>query len=318
MILPHIYRIGPLLTAALWLLLTGMFATSCSLDDERDVCCGKNTIRFRYLYRGNDRFDTYIHQIHYLLFDSVGHYVKDMQPVEGMMSRVRIGSLPEGGYTLVGIGNLKEYGELRGHTEGGLEQFHLAVTKYIDSASETIAEGDRIYWGECPFTVVSGADNSYLGELSNVHCVLRVRVEWELIPEFRDGYTYQLAGIGRKMKLTKDDALSIGNQFFPQVKDYSGVKAKEVPLRRSALDATMVTLRWTDQEIPRFQLRNKRQSITKEIALKPIFERWGWHPDSTPVQEYEICLKIQADGSIMVKEGVDVGVGDWIDGGALG
>ncbi|EJX01434.1 hypothetical protein EVA_10460, partial [gut metagenome] len=140
-----------------------------------------NTVRFRYLYRGNDRFNNYIHKMRYLLFDNAGHYIKDMEPVEGELNRVRIGSLREGTYTLVGIGNLEDYGELRGYTEVGLEQFHLAVTKYIDDSGEAIANGDRIYWGECCFTVVKDSSNKFVGEMSNIHCVFRVRVEWELV-----------------------------------------------------------------------------------------------------------------------------------------
>ncbi len=45
------------------LMLSGLMLASCSLADWRDECCDFNMVRFRYLYRGRDRFSEYISSV---------------------------------------------------------------------------------------------------------------------------------------------------------------------------------------------------------------------------------------------------------------
>lgn len=304
---------GRLLLPLLFLFLS----VSCSLDDWRDECCEGNTVRFRYRYRGADRFTEYIGSTRYFLFDGTGRYVKEMEPMECCPARVEIGALAVGSYTLVCIGNLDDYGTPVGYAEGGLEAFRLKVDDHFDK-SGAFANGDRLYWGECPFTLVRGAANDFTGEMSNVHCLLRVRVEWERLPEYGEGYRYRLEGVATEMDLHGRRASVIDDHAFPAVEDFTGSVLEEVPMRRRALEASLYTLRWTDGEIPRFRLYHGSEPAAKEVDLGPIFRRWNWYPGRAPVQEYKIRLTIHTDGGIEVNPGLEAGVGDWEDGGSIG
>lgn len=300
-----------------WLLPCCLLFFSCSLEDDRDLCCENNIVRFRYLYRGIDRFREYIHEMQYFLFDGSGYYLGEMRPLEGEMELIRIDSLEAGSYTIIGIGNLKDYAKLEGHVENGLEEFKLTVDNYFKNTN-TFTNGDQLYWGKCDFTISSGTSNSFLGEMSNVHCLLHLRVEWERLPEFFEGYRFHLKKIGTGMNLDGSHAISIGEHRFPQVISYTGSMTEEVPLRRFALETSLYTLRYTDSDIPRFRLFHEDKAVSKEVDLGKVFRRWGWYPERTPVQEYEIRMLIRNDGSIEVNQGLEVGTGDWEDGGIIG
>ena len=308
--------VGGVPPCLLFLLLL-LLPVSCSLDDSRDLCCGGGTVRFRYQHRGADRFAEYIDSTRYFLFDGSGRFIGGMAPVEHCPAMVDISGLEAGRYTLVCVGNLDDYGTPAGHTGVGLEAFRLGVDDWFDGAG-TFANGDRLYWGECHFTVVPGAANSFTGEMSNVHCMLRVRVEWERLPEHKDGYRYRLDGIGRGMELHGGHASVAGAHAFPRVEDCTGSMLEDVPLRRRALEASLYTLRWGKEDIPRFRLCHGMDAVTKEIDLGKIFRQWGWYPERAPVQDYRIRLLIRADGTIEVSQGLEAGVGDWEDGGTIG
>lgn len=294
-----------------------LLSVSCSLDDGRDLCCEVNTVRFRYLYKGADRFTEYIAGTRYYLFDGGGRYVREMEPLPGSPSRVDISALAAGSYRLVCVGNLEDYGTPEGHTDGGLEAFRLRVDDLFDE-SGAFANGDRLYWGECPFTVVPGAANDFTGEMSNVHCVLRVRVEWEQRPEHVDGYRFRLEGVGTGMELHGGRARVIEAHAFPPVEECTGSVLEDVPVRRRALEASLYTLRWGEDDIPRFRLYHGGEPASREVDLGKVFRQWDCHPERATVQEYAIRLLIRADGSIEVYRGLEVGVGDWEDGGTIG
>ncbi len=313
----HQYRYRKFLIFILPLLLLQLLA-ACDMDDRRDECCESNQVRFRYLYRGSDRFTDYISTVRYFLFDAGGTFLREMYATECSPATVSICSLEAGSYTLVAVGNLGDYGSLGGYVEEGLEAFRLSVDKHFPQHPSAFANGDNLYRGECSFTVAVGATNSFIGEMSNVHCILRLKVEWELVPRFSEGYRYCLKGIGTGMEMNGTHAYSIDVHSFPPATGYDGQVMEEVPLRRFALNASLVTLRWTDDEIPCFILYHDDTPVTKEIDLKSVFRQWGWYPSQTPVQIYEIRMLIHSNGSIEINQGLEVGVNDWIDGGTFG
>lgn len=302
--------------AGLSLLLLLLFV-SCSLEDGRDACCWANTVRFRYEHEGRDRFTEYIRDTRWFLFDGEGRFMEETGHMPDCPQRADISSLPAGVYTLVCLGNLEDYGSPEGHAGDGLDSFRLRVDDLAPDG-RSFRGGDRLYWGECRFRVVPGNSNRFTGEMSNVHCVLHVRAEWELVPEFPGGYRFTLDGIGTGMELCGSRADSIGVHRFPPVTGFTGVTSEEVPLRRFALEGDLVTLRWDGAHIPRLRLWHGEDPVTREIDLADIFRRWGWHPERTPVQEYALRLLIRPDGSVVVSQGIGVDVTDWEDGGTVG
>lgn len=305
------------LRRAVAVLLLPLLPVSCDIGDDRDDCCEANTVRFRYEYEGLDRFADFIGFTRWFLFDGEGRFMEETAHMPCCPQRVDIGGLAAGSYSIVCIGNLEDYGSLEGHAEGGLEAFRLRVDDFARDGRH-FANGDRLYWGECRFRIVPGHSNRFLGEMSNVHCVLRVRAEWEAGPEFSDGYRFALEGIGTGMELCGTRADSIGVHRFPPVTDFAGRMTEDVALRRFALEGELVTLRWNAGHIPCLRLWHGDDPVTKPIGLEDIFRRWGWHPELTPVQDYAIRLLIRADGSVVVSQGIEASIADWQDGGSIG
>lgn len=300
-------------------LLLLFLLVSCNLDDDRDLCCETNSVRFRYLYKSSDRFLDYITTARYFLFDGEGCYLRELQPEADALNKVSVETLASGSYTIVCIGNLADYGTLEGYTKSGLQDFFLRVSRYYDEERTAFTNGDRLYWGQCDFTISRDVKQEYVGEMSNVHCKLRVRVEWETAPDYTDGYRYHLDGIGMGIHLhDSDEADVIDVHTFPVVANYGGSMREPVSLSQSALEASLYTLRWGATEIPRFRLYHDDQPAMTEVDLAYVFGIWGWHPEQAAVQEYDIRVLIRTNGTVVVYQGVDVGVGDWINGGTIG
>ena len=301
----------------IWFQALFLLLASCSLEDGRDACYWKDTVRFRYEHEGRDCFTEFIHDTRWFLFDKEGAFMTEMEHLSCCPKRVDISSLGADTYTLICIGNLSDYASLEGYLDEGLDAFRLRVDNF-SKKGKLFANGDRIYWGECRFTVVPGNSNRFFGEMSNVHCVLRVRAEWELTPEFPEGYRFSLDGIGTGMELHGFRADSIGVHAFPPVGDFSGGMTEKVMLRRFALETELITLRWDKEHIPFLQLWHDDEPVTKAINLREIFLQWGWIPERSPAQEYAIHLLIRADGSVIVHQGIETDVGDWENGGMIG
>lgn len=87
-----------LLAAALLLSSAG-----CSIDDDRDVCCGNVVVEYRYLPYGVDELPTYITSMRHFVFDGDGRYVCEVG--DGSNSRRQRFTLPDGDYTMVTLGN---------------------------------------------------------------------------------------------------------------------------------------------------------------------------------------------------------------------
>lgn len=308
----NIYRVGVLIFCFL--------LASCNVSDERDLCCDTedSVVRFRYWYKNEDRFTEYIKTERYFLFDSEGRYLQEMNHLDCCPKRVSIEQLAAGTYTMVCVGNLVDYGTLEGYEEKGLEGFHLKINQYYDEQQTAFVSGDRIYWGECHFTKVGGIRQEFVGEMSNEHCVLRLRVEWERLPEFADGYYYHLDGIGTGMELYDTNASKIGVHSFPPVMDYGGRLIEEVPLRQMVLESTLTMLRWGANALPRFQLYHYDTPVSKVVDFEEVFREWKWYPENAEVQEYEIRLLILKSGNIKVYKRIEAQVGDWEDGGTFG
>ncbi len=291
---------------------------SCDIDDRRDFCCGRNNILITY-HMGNREFlEKVADHIDYYLFDSVGNYMHKMKPLRNNMRRVCLESLPAGKYTMVAIANLDQYGKLKGHSSEGLRQFKLVVGNFLGD-TDVFGNGEPLYWGQSDFRILEKQKKTYTLEMNHIHCRLRLRVEWERLPDYADGFEFGLEGIGQATPLYggQNDIL-IYHHRYPPVTSYDGRMRLSVPLRRMVLEEELFTLRYTDSHIPIFHLYNGRKDLTGPIDLSRAFMQWGWKPDQSPEQEYSILIKIRADGKIELHPGLGTSVNDWIDGGVIG
>lgn len=313
-----------LLPAILMAALTAPLIASCDLEDICDGgdCGDGNYMLYRYTLDNTDYFDTYISSMSYFLFDYDGTYLGEMECADGDLSMVDLSDLSPGSYKLVALANLVDYGVLEGHTTTGLDDFLLRVTdlyEFEDSTtrSNIFATGDRLYWGQKDFTIVSGESNTYITQMANIYCRLTVRVEWENLPAYEDGYVYELEGIGSWVEQNLNNADTIKVQHFPKVHDFTSSMREDVPLRRFALQASLYTLRYTTRNIPTFRLLHEDETVTPDVDLYEVFITWGWYPSNAQVQDYEVLITINADGSVTVSQGLDSYISDWADGGTF-
>lgn len=290
---------------------------SCSLDDDRDLCCNRARMTYRLTYDNIDYFSERIDSLRCYLFsiDSTGrsHYMGRMYVDEEKPNQVDLGMLDEGEYGMIAIGDLDDYGTLDSISLGA-EFLHFRADDFFRE-TKALDNGDPIYWGAERFVIEKNGDNDFVTELSNIHCHLRVKVEWQGLPPYEDNYYLQLSGVWDGYYMYPEDAEEKGGKLYPE---YSGGVRSVVcgePLRQQALFAEFVTLRYSDDYIPSIKLWNGKTELTRAIDLKPVFREWGWYPDKTAIQEYEISLFIYRDGSVVIRPYLDVGINDWIDGG---
>lgn len=305
-------------SARMVFLVMACLLLSCSVDDPRDECCTTDMLQFRFLHQGSDRFSERILKMQYHLFGADGTYIREMAAYGGDLSRVSLAGLSPGTYVLVGIGNLDGYGELSDAWSGGLQQFSLHVTRYADSSPDLFANGDPLYYGIREFTVEQGKSNTFVADMAHIHCCLHLRVEWEGVPAHPDGYSFRLSGIGGGVDMHVGNASFIGTLPFPAVHPYEDGMAVGVSLQSLALQKKLYTLRYADAHIPVFTLYNGSRAVTKPISLADVFRSWGWTPSATPVQEYQVTMRIMLNGDIEIRQGFKSSVSDWEDGGVIG
>lgn len=298
------------------LLLLCVLLQACSLSDGRDECCLADTVLFRYTYRGSDRFKEYISTMRYFLFSGGGVLLGETEGKKSAPWSVDISALAPGDYRIVAVGNLRGCGSIASGT-GTLRDFRLSLDR-TEGDTEYLAGCDRLYWGECVFTVKDGEANYFTAEMSNIHCVLRVTVQWDMKPDYADGYAFQLDGVARGCSLSAEGSYAIGQHRFPTAGPYDAVMRQSEIIDGRELSASLITLRWTASDIPTLTLINSGRPITKKIDLGWVFRSWRWNPLRDDAQDYGIRLRIRSDNTIEIYQGSDMSVSDWIDGGYIG
>lgn len=76
---------------------------ACSLEDDRDICCGNIRMEIRYVPYGVEELATYIRSLRHFVFDAGGRFVREIPSGEPI--RMLRFSLPDGDYTLLTLGN---------------------------------------------------------------------------------------------------------------------------------------------------------------------------------------------------------------------
>ena len=301
-----------LLTVVLCVLLAG-----CDLDDDRDLCCYRGGMTYRLTYDGHDYFPEKVEHLRCFLFSGEdGRFLRELPTVPGHPERVDLSGLEAGDYGMIAVGNLDDYGEVEGLAES-VRSLRFEACEHFGQTS-ALAEGDQLYWGAKRFRMEAGCANEFVTELSNIHCHLKVMVEWEGLPPGGGSYYLQLSGVHEGYDLYPGDAYVLGPRLFPSCDGGLCSSVEESSLLDLSLHAEFITLRYTDAEIPSLRVWYGGRALTDLIDLGRVFRLWGWYPDATPVQEYELRVLIGRDGSVRLSPSLDVGVNDWVDGGSFG
>lgn len=290
----------------------------CNVYDLDDLCCVESDVMFfRLEYDGRDYFSEQIHSMRYLVFGEDGKFVCQLHAADGQLNRVKLDSLDYGRYTLLAVANLQDYGWFEGEAGKGLAALRFRAEDYFRD-TRALNNGDPIFWGVGCFERVPGKANNYVTQLSNVHATLRVKVDWEGVPGSSADFYMQLEGVSDAYSLCPEQAHTIGSQLFPACEGRTCSTVVQVPLRQLSLDASIVSLRYTDSNLPRLHLWQNGVEVIRPVSLEQVFRSWGWFADQAQVQDYGLRLLIKMNGTVVISPYVSVGISDWVDGGTFG
>lgn len=278
-------------------------------------------MEYRYLFKGEDVFPDYIRSLQHYLFAEDGSFVSMPEPGEYLQFQPL--DLAPGTYTMVTVGNASQQIVLEGHFEGGLDGFMLRV--FGQDVLQGVKAGTRgggsefrcgeLYGGYSQFTVTDEPAQRFRTDMSNIHCQLDVRVEWENRPPAVGDYRIALRGVPCCYNMDHKDAVTVGDYRFPSHEGSRDAYEAVVPLESQTLTATFVTLRYTSECIPTLEVYLGDKAITPPLDLMRAFQQWGWNPDKDTVQHYRIRIVIRSDGSVVARPWIEGEVLDWIDGG---
>ena len=318
-----------------------LLAAGCSTADERDLCCDSVTLRYRYVRYGYDEYRDFIFSQRHFLFDSEGLFVREVPTFKAGAPRdLKLSELPAGAYTMVTVGNATEgKTALTPLTPGvtRMADFRMGLlAKSLDG--KAFADAEELFWNSRTFDVVPGKLQVYYCDMANVHCHLRVMVQWESLPPAgSDAYTLIQSPLVPEYALETDESLDmpLHGEPDPEKPTESGYafvihrfpRSLFTPpaavvspgeLRGHDLYLYGVTLRYLDDHIPAIQIVHDGTNLfSKPIDLAPIFPKWGWFPSRVPEQIYSIRLYIRDDGFVEVSPWLESEVEDWIDGGTI-
>ena len=323
------------------LLVLGLLATlltGCSLDDERDDCCGV-TFHFRYQETGQDKFSDNIRSMRHFLFDADGLFLREIKEGDGdrIGKDLFAGNINNGLYTMVTVANSNLANTEMTHLQKGVNQLEDLYLYLIDGGSRTSVNGyydnaDELFYNARRFEVTETERDFYFMDLSNVHCHLHVYLHWNKLPNYQGNFTMKLYDVPADFSLSPDSMMrvktptddesltpSIGNsvQLVPQ-KMMSTVDHRiEVMPYNFTLMGEFITHRWTNEQIPVLQVFNGEKKVTARIILSEVLEAWNIKPDFDPVQDYWLDIEVYPDGTSRVGKYITGKVNDWIDGGTL-
>ena len=307
------------------LILLALATAACSVDDDRDLCCARtNVMRYSYRPTGREEFHGHIRSLRHLLYDGHGRFMRELDPGPELQEQSL--DLPEGSYTILTLGNLLSSHSLLHADQPIISSLELHPAD-ARVAREALGNADELFWGVRHFDIDTngmitdtGPDRRWddytlpTTEMNNIHCHLRVVVEWNNIPDYYGDYAMELTGVPTAYRLDPGSA-GKADGFIVPPHHTEGIHRMCVPLEADMLDGELVTLRYTDKVIPTLRLYHEDEQIGPTIDLKKAFREWGWYPSRVHVQEYAVRVRLFGDGSAEVSPLIEGSIVDWINGG---
>ena len=184
---------------------------ACSLEDDRDICCGNIRMEIRYVPYGVEELATYIRSLRHFVFDAGGRFVREIPSGEPI--RMLRFSLPDGDYTLLTLGNAESplAFEAGDRTLATLEMELAGLTpsgEYLDA--------DELYWGVCRMHVDGSRQQTFTTYMNNIHCHLHVKVMWHNMPEDVGAYRMEIGQVPVGYSLCPDRCHTEGDKLIPQ------------------------------------------------------------------------------------------------------
>lgn len=302
--------------------LSAFMLVACDIEDERDVCCKRVVMQYRYLEDGNDAFATNIGTLRHFLFDAQSRFLTEVPPGENLQLQ-NLDSLRTGAYTMVTVGNAAKATRLEQPAAGtSLNSFMLHLTENDDG------NADPLYYGLRRFVLEqkdAEREQRFVTQMANVHCKLRVTVKWQNLPPVMSNdliYRMTLENCAEDYELDGEQGYELGGKHFPHSTRRNRLHRLDCRLEGLQLKGNFVSLRYTDEELPLLRISCRKEEgyteLTPPLDLKKAFTAWGFRPSGVEKQEYRIIVTIYLDGHIGIKIEAEAGVADWVDGGNFG
>ncbi len=299
----------------------GLLLTTCSLEDDRDICCRQVVIKYSYQPYGQDVLEDYITTLRHYLFDAEGRFIAEIP--SGSNLRYQPLSLDKGRYTLISLGNASEHTVCTSVNGQGIQDFLLQVNQPFEGRNDLLDNGDELYWGVQTFTVDPAQPTRALGDylvetaLNNIHCHLTLDIVWHNLPPHVGDYTLELKNVASSYWLNPDQVDTLDGFIVPALADAQAGHRLRVPLQAQTLHGEFITLRYADDQLPVLKIWFGDEAITGDIDLSQAFRQWGWSPSKTHVQKYALQLEVFGNGNVAVAPQMDASVEDWIQGGTF-
>lgn len=297
---------------------------SCDIDDERDLCCDRIVMEYRYLQDGEEAFKENIHSLRHFLFDAQGRFLQEVPPGNNLQLQI-LDPLETGKYTMVTIGNATDATTLTAPKKGSLCKDFILQVSEANSGNT-----DPLYYGICDFTLIKESakrEQRFVTQMSNVHCRLKVTVKWQNLPPVltKDPvYRMVLENCAEDYETDGEKGYSLGEKHFPYSPHWNRTHRLDRSLEGLQLKGDFISLRYTDGNLPVLHVLYRDAGgkeyipLTPELDLKKAFIAWGYHPSSVERQEYRIIVTIYLDGHVGIRVEAEAGVADWVDGGVFG
>lgn len=288
--------------------------SSCSVDDDRDLCCGPTEgifMDYRYMYAGDDIFPQYVFALDHYLFDADGNFLE--KTPSGRTLQTQQLHLAPGEYTMVTAGNQEDAIAAERHLEEGLAGFLLHSLPQGEDRDGEFRVGE-LYGGYCRFRVTDEPLQRFVTKMANIHCQLDLRVEWEYVAPTGD-FTFRLGNVPEVYDMDYDSKWEYAGYSFPADHGERTQYETVAPQRHQTVETSFVTFRYTNSCVPVLRIFDEKgDPVTPDLDLYHAFQTWGWVPDNHPVQHYRIIIEIKTDGTVELRPWIDGEVLDWVVG----
>lgn len=310
----------------LWWVVPLLLA-SCSFGDEPSVCA--YNVRLDYWHAGSgteNRLTTYVTHLRQYLFNEAGTLV-ETRTLQGADVTGWSGTLPDGSYTFVLWGNLREESDADGKTRP--EQIEPAdAVNCNDMLLSARQEGappgyrgntSRLYYGTAAVEVKDGILQRKRIYLSQAHAELSVTVRWMTDTPSEGIYRMRLKGVPALYGFTGGLPQTVpsgdGELTLPQVgREVTYHETNAAMNYEGEVLGQFVTYRFTSGTHPLWSLWKDGQQVIKDLDLYLFFNKLSLDLDTNAEQVFDLLVSVYDDKVVVTQ----ITAADWDEGGGIG
>lgn len=278
-----------------------------------------------YWYAGSgtqNALPTYLTHLQQYLFDASGRLLSTTT-LRGDSVTGWNDELPNGSYTLVLWGNLKEAppgADARSHSQGdNLNELTLsAATTGTPPGYRNNTE--RLYYGIAEFEISDGVTLRQRVYLSHAHAALSVTVKWMTGVSPEEGtYRMRLRNVPCEYSFTGGQTGIVpsgdGSYTIPAIGSPQTHHETRAALNyEEEVQGEFVTYRYTAATHPLWSLWHDGKQVIKDLDLGLFFNRLPMNMDTNMEQVFDLLVTVYDDRIVVTQ----VTAADWDEGGSIG